>query len=126
MTATFNAGASTLGDIKAFKDNVSIKSTLSYTVSANLLGLVALKNKDPFSVCVTRTILLLPEKKMQPRIADSRVGIFLSTRSTLISEKAGENKGSVYIYQFSDDSMVKKYEGICAKPVKIMYKYRIS
>lgn len=95
MTATFNAGASTLGDIKAFKDNVSIKSTLSYTVSANLLGLVALKNKDPFSVCVTRTILLLPEKKMQPRIADSRVGIFLSTRSTLISEKAGVDTYSV-------------------------------
>ena len=41
-------------------------------------------------------------------------------------DRAGENKGSVYIYQFSDDSLVKKYEGICAKPVKIMYKYRIS
>ena len=38
MTVSFNSGASTLGDIKAFKDNVSIKSTLSYTVSANLLG----------------------------------------------------------------------------------------
>lgn len=89
MTVNFNSGASTLGDIKAFKDNVSIKSTLSYNVSANLLGLVLLKDKDPFSVSVTRTILLLPEKKMRPRVADSRVGIFLSSKNTLISDKAG-------------------------------------
>lgn len=95
MTVNFNSGASTLGDIKAFKDNVSIKSTLSYTVSANLLGLVLLKDKDPFSVSVTRTVLLLPEKKMRPRIADSRVGIFLSSKNTLVSDKAGVDIYSV-------------------------------
>lgn len=40
--------------------------------------------------------------------------------------RAGDLKGSVYVFQFSDDSLVKKYEGICGKPVKVMYKYRIS
>lgn len=40
--------------------------------------------------------------------------------------REGDLKGSVYVYQFSDDSLVKKYEGICGKPVKVMYKYRIS
>ena len=83
ITANYNSAGAALGDIKAFKDNVTIKSTLSYTVSANLMQLVALKNKEPFSVGVTRTILLLPEQKMRPRIADSRVGIFLSGRTDL-------------------------------------------
>ena len=83
ITANYNSAGAALGDIKAFKDNVTIKSTLSYTVSANLMQLVALKNKEPFSVGVTRTILLLPEQKMRPRIADSRVGIFLSGKTDL-------------------------------------------
>lgn len=83
ITANYNSAGAALGDIKAFKDNVTIKSVLSYTVSANLMQLVALKNKEPFSVGVTRTILLLPEKKMRPRIADSRVGIFLSGKTDL-------------------------------------------
>lgn len=35
-------------------------------------------------------------------------------------------KGSVYIYKFKDDSLIKSYEGICDKPVKLLWKYRIS
>ena len=113
MSVSFNSGASTLGDIKAFKDNVSIKSTLSYTVSANLLGLMLLKDKEPFSVSVTRTILLLPEKRMKPRIADSRVGIFLSNRRSLISGKAGVDTYSVihkWDVQPSDSAAFKRGE----------------
>lgn len=56
---------------------------LSYTVSANLMQLVLLKKNDPFTVGVTRSIMMLPEKKMRPRVADSRVGIFLSGRTDL-------------------------------------------
>ena len=37
-------------------------------------------------------------------------------------DRAGDKKGSVYVFQFSDDSRVKAYEGICGKPVKVMYK----
>ena len=72
-----------MGEIKAFSDNVTIKSTLSYNVSANLMQLVRLKDNQPFSVGVTRTILLLPEKKMRPRVSDSRVGIFNTGRTDL-------------------------------------------
>lgn len=95
ITANFNNNGSALGEIKAFEDNVSIKSVLSYTVSANLMQLVALKNKEPFTVGVTRTILLLPEKKMRPRIADSRVGIFLSGRTDLEADVDAISRYSV-------------------------------
>lgn len=80
MTASYNSKGSVLGDIKAFKDNVTIKSVLSYNVSANYMRLISLKKNEPVTVDVTRTILLLPDKKMRPRLADSRVGIFQTGR----------------------------------------------
>ncbi|MFI3266836.1 MAG: hypothetical protein R3Y15_06735 [Rikenellaceae bacterium] len=35
-------------------------------------------------------------------------------------------KGSLYVYQFSDDQLVTSYEGICDDPVQVMYKYRVQ
>ena len=39
------------------------------------------------TVKVTRTILLLPEKPAQPRVADSRIGIFLTGMSRFNGQK---------------------------------------
>ena len=79
-TVTYNSSGGAIGDIKAFKDNVTIKAKLSYNVTADMLKLVLLKKDQPLTIDVTRTILLLPEKKMRPRVADSRVGVFLTER----------------------------------------------
>ena len=86
LTVSYNSDGRAFEGIKAFKDNVTIKSTLSYYVTSKLLGLLTLKNKAPFTVGVTRTILLLPEKRMRPRIADTRVGIFLTNKTDLDSD----------------------------------------
>lgn len=83
MTVSYNSGGSSLGEIKAFRDNVTIKSMLSYNVSANYMQMVSLKQNEPMTVSVTRTILLLPDKTMRPRLADSRVGIFQTGRVDL-------------------------------------------
>ena len=40
--------------------------------------------------------------------------------------RPGESKGSLYVYRFSDDSLVQAYEGICHDPVSVIYKYRLS
>ena len=80
ITGTFNSKASRLGEIKAFEDNVTIKSYLSYTVTADLMKLVLLKRDAPMTFKVTRTILLLHEKKMQSRLSDARIGIFNSNK----------------------------------------------
>lgn len=71
-----------LGEAKAFEDNVSIRSYLSGKVTQSVLGLLTLKKDDPTTVLATRTILLLPEEPARARVADSRVGIFLSNRTT--------------------------------------------
>lgn len=82
LKAKLEPGKSTFDDLKSFADNVSVKSTLSYTVSTSLLGLLTVLRDAPVSVQATHTILLLPERKMQPRLADSRIGTFLTNRQS--------------------------------------------
>ena len=40
--------------------------------------------------------------------------------------RSGERKGSLYIYRFSDDTLLRSVEGIAENPVSIVYKYRVS
>lgn len=46
--------------------------------------------------------------------------------ATFNPDRAGDKKGSLYIYKFEDDSLLKAYEGICDDPVKVVYKYRMA
>lgn len=82
-TASFKESSSAIDCIKAFEDNVSVKSYLTYQVSQSVLGLLKLRDKEPVTVYATRTLLLLPEQPAKARIADSRVGIFLTSRAKL-------------------------------------------
>lgn len=40
--------------------------------------------------------------------------------------RSGEKKGSLYVYRFSDETLVKSYEGIFYDPVSVLYKYRLN
>lgn len=82
---SLNKSLSSLGEIKAFEDNVSIKSSLSYNVSAKYLNTILYENR-PVSIKATRTLLLLPEERMRPRISDSRIGIFLTNKQYISNE----------------------------------------
>lgn len=79
--AVIDKNLSSIDQIKAFDDNVSIRSSLSYSVSAKYLNTLLYENR-PLTIKATRTILLLPEDKdrMRPRISDSRVGVFLTLK----------------------------------------------
>lgn len=88
IKATPNNEVSSLGAIKAFSDNVVIKSELGYMVSVSaLMGLVNLYSDMTVSTLATRTILLLPEKPMTPRYSDNRVGIFLTYKNHFSDEE---------------------------------------
>lgn len=76
----------TFDAVKAFDNNVSIKSTLNYSVTTSLLGLLTVLRDAPVNVQTTHSILLLPEQKMKPRMADTRIGIFLTNRKSLSAE----------------------------------------
>lgn len=72
----FHADRSKVDGVKAFADNVSIRSTLTYTVSVRGPKGEVYINQLPFTVVMTRSIVLLPENPMRPRLADPRIGVF--------------------------------------------------
>lgn len=84
---TFQKDCSSLGNVKAFEDNATVTSTLSYKYSLTFLGSEV--SQGQLTTEVTRTLLLLPELPMKPRIADSRLGIFLTDKSRLTMASDG-------------------------------------
>ena len=79
ITGKMTPAYSHLGEVKAFDDNVSVRSSLSYSISAYYFIFPVMK-QEPVTVEVTRTLMLLPEDKMRPRLSDSRLGLFLTER----------------------------------------------
>ncbi len=66
----FKDDLSYLMGVKAFGDNVSIISKLTYLMNLSVGGQLASVD-EPVSMTVNRTLLLLPEKpQMRPRLAD--------------------------------------------------------
>lgn len=82
ITKQFKRDLSRLETVKAFSDNVSVRSSLSYTVSmSNRQRRIIYMTDRPFTAEMTRSIILLPEKPMRPRLADPRIGIFYQGKS---------------------------------------------
>ena len=84
----FKRNNAQIAKIKAFDDNVSVQSSLTYSVS--------LRDKrsyywykEPFTAVMTRTFLLLPEEPMRPRLADPRINIFWQGYSEFSNEGNG-------------------------------------
>lgn len=76
-TTAFSAENSYIKTIKAFEDNVVVKSLMSYTFSVSS-SKKTLVEDQPFSALMTRSLMLLPENTARPRITDSRMSVFPS------------------------------------------------
>ena len=75
VSKEFRKEDSSIMSIKSFDDNLSIRSSLTYNVTVSSMGVTYIKQM-PFTAVLTRSIILLPEKPMRPRYADSRINIF--------------------------------------------------
>lgn len=76
-----------IGSIKAFDDNLSVEAFLTYDITLNYSMVKAPIGN--MSARVVHSLLLLPEKKMKPRFSDSRLGVFLTNKQYLSTEKDG-------------------------------------
>ena len=85
VTGKMTPAYSQLGEVKAFDDNISVRSSLSYSISVYYFIFPMMK-QEPVTVEVTRTLMLLPEDKMRSRLADSRIGLFLTERKHIPAE----------------------------------------
>lgn len=78
--------ASKIAEIKSFDDNLCVKSYFTYDVTQMEMGM-PVSEKEPVTVKVTRSLLLLPEQKMRPRISDARIGIFLTEKQRISTQE---------------------------------------
>lgn len=119
VISALNAKGTSLGDIKAFDDNVSIKTNFTYTVSLSFLGMFTIRDKEPMAINATRSLLLLPEEKMHPRISDSRLGVFLTEKTHLTT---GEDQLQTYSlahrWRLEPKDMAAYERGELVEPVK--------
>ena len=118
LNSVFNKDGVALGEVKAFDDNLSVKSMLSYKVSLKFMSFSFLDNM-PLTATVTRSLLLLPEEKMRPRISDSRVGIFITSKQHVSTEKDGiQNYTLANRWRMEPKDMAAFQRGELVEPVK--------
>lgn len=92
-TESFQGSLSYITGYKSFDDNIVVKSQLCYKSTVRI-GAGLLHKDLPVTVEATRTLLLLNEDQMRPRIADPRIGIFWNYRTKFSTE----NIGSEYLF----------------------------
>ncbi|MBO4465347.1 MAG: zinc-dependent metalloprotease [Bacteroidales bacterium] len=109
-----------IAGFKAFEDNVSVTSSLSYTVTLKhpTTGRTLMKDR-PFTAELTRSIMLLPEEIYHPRTADPRIGYFFTEREQLGST-AGSPRSAFFANRWrlepSDTAAYRRGEAV--EPVK--------
>ena len=87
LSESFKKELSSLGGIKSFADNLTVKSTLSYTYSVtHPVTKQKIVDNEPLTAVMTRTLVLLDEEPYRPRITDSRMSVF-PTGKYLYSDK---------------------------------------
>ena len=118
VTKSLTKDLSSIREVKAFEDNMSVKSQLvyKYSVTYNKARVVT---DQPLTVLATRSLLLLPERKMTPRVSDRRVGVFLTSKSYISDEGVPTERYSYANRWWVEPSDVEAYRrGELTEPVK--------
>lgn len=110
LEGSFSSDKSTILEVKSFPLNLNVKSRLVYTV-----------DDYPFTAIMTRSIILLPDEPMRPRISDVRIGYF-PLRKHIYTEKVDELKKVDYIQRWriepKDEDVERYRNGELVEPKK--------
>lgn len=115
----FKKELSFLTDVKAFEDNVSVTSSMSYTYTMKDQRGRTIYKDEPFTAELTRTLLLLPEQPYHPRMADYRIGVFFTQRQEFGNRLSNSN--SVFFanrWRLEPSDTAAYRAGELVKPVK--------
>ncbi|MDD7438162.1 MAG: zinc-dependent metalloprotease [Bacteroidales bacterium] len=75
IAGSMQRSSSYISSARSFPRNVEVKSVFSYR-----------KNNRPYTIEVHRSVVLLPDQPMKPRLQDNRVGYFSSNRNRFTTE----------------------------------------
>lgn len=74
LSSSPKSGLNFAREVKAFDNNISVRTDFTYSISASLMQLISIASNIPVTVSITFNLMELPASSMRPRIADSRVG----------------------------------------------------
>lgn len=117
INGAINAELSTLGKIKSFEDNISVETREVYGCTVNIMGMFKISLGN-ISVNSVKTVLLLPEEKMKPRLSDPRVGIFLSVKQNISPRKGSEYYSFANRWRLEPKDVQAWERGELVEPVK--------
>lgn len=93
-SVNYVAGCSLLSGVEAFADNVSILSSLTFTLTSRF-GNYLVHQDVPFTALARRSLMLLPRQTMRPRLCDARIGTVPAT-FTRYSDREQESREIYY------------------------------
>lgn len=118
IESTFKKENSRLKQVKAFEDNFSVQSIYSYVVTLKLAGVFELMKNRPVTLQLNRSLMLLPEKKMEPRVLDTRVSVFLTEKQRFSSNKSIQKYSYAYRWRVEPSDSLAYEKGELVKPKK--------
>ncbi len=89
--AAYKSDLSLLADVMAYEDNITVSSYMSYGVTSTFFGFVTADDR-PSTVLMKRSLVLLPETAMRPRLNDPRIGVFYTDHVQFSSSGDGAKK----------------------------------
>lgn len=113
IKGTFQSASSGISEVKAFENNIEIKSLLSFMTT----GVI----EKPYSVSMHRSFFVLPEELMSIRLQDNRVGYFYNNKSVFSSD-ADRIEEKNYINRWrlepKPEDREKYFNGVLVEPQK--------
>lgn len=104
------------GTIKSFDDNISVETSDVYNCAASGGGL-RVQIGDVFVKSV-KSVLLLPEATMKPRISDPRIGIFLTGKQNISTKEGVQYYSFANRWRLEPVDMAAWERGEVVEPVK--------
>lgn len=102
-------GKGHIAQVKTFPNNIEVRSVISYT------------GDSPITYTMHRSLVLLPETPMMPRLRDKRVGFF-STTKNIYSSQSDKIDQETYIHRWRleprEEDLEAYMQGQLVEPVK--------
>lgn len=116
IKGTAKTDVASLGKIKAFEDNVSIESREVYGCSVSVLFFSL--NLGDVAVNTVKSIVLLPEEKMKPRILDPRIGVFPTGKQNISPSEGSQYYAYANRWRLEPNDWKAWERGELVEPVK--------
>lgn len=123
VNSSLQENTSRITELKTFDTNACIKMDRNYHISINNQSGKALLKNYPVTIGVNFVIALLPKQQMQPRLSDTRLGLFLIEKDVQRENGAIERASFVKRWRIEPKDTAAYFAGQLCEPQKPIVYY---